>query len=120
MRCAHSSPPPTRPPPDPSAAATPFLKQFLYYFSSFWGQFGPNATTWLLPAEVVPTEMRAMCHGFAAAVGKAGALVAGVVFNLVDDRGKCERVLQLLACLNGVVNGRVWLCVANTALENGG
>jgi hypothetical protein len=32
--------------------------------------------------------MRAMCHGFAAAVGKAGALVAGVVFNLVDDRGK--------------------------------
>ena len=35
--------------------------------------------------------MRAMCHGFAAAVGKAGALVAGVVFNLVDDRGKCER-----------------------------
>ena len=29
-----------------------------------------------------------MCHGFAAAVGKAGALVAGVVFNHVDDRGK--------------------------------
>ena len=39
--------------------------------------------------------MRAMCHGFAAAVGKAGALVAGVVFNLVDDRGKCEHVYRL-------------------------
>lgn len=62
--------------------------QFLYYFSSFWGQFGPNATTWLLPAEVIPTEARSMCHGFAAAVGKAGALVAGVVFTEVDDRTK--------------------------------
>ena len=29
-----------------------------------------------------------MCHGFAAAVGKAGALVAGVVFGLVSDQGK--------------------------------
>lgn len=62
--------------------------QFLYYFSSFWGQFGPNATTWLLPAETIPTEMRSMCHGFSAAVGKAGALVAGVVFGLVSDRTK--------------------------------
>ncbi|KXZ53070.1 hypothetical protein GPECTOR_8g63 [Gonium pectorale] len=62
--------------------------QFLYYFSSFWGQFGPNATTWLLPAELAPTELRSMCHGFSAAVGKAGALVAGVVFNLVDNRVK--------------------------------
>ncbi|EFJ43350.1 proton/phosphate symporter [Volvox carteri f. nagariensis] len=62
--------------------------QFMYYFSSFWGQFGPNATTWLLPAELSPTEVRSMCHGFSAAVGKAGALVAGVVFNLVDNRAK--------------------------------
>ncbi|KAG2495268.1 hypothetical protein HYH03_006541 [Edaphochlamys debaryana] len=62
--------------------------QFLYYFSSFWGQWGPNATTWLLPAELAPTEVRSMCHGFSAAVGKAGALVAGVVFGLVDNRTK--------------------------------
>lgn len=32
--------------------------------------------------------MRSQCHGFSAAVGKAGALVAGVVFGLVDDRAK--------------------------------
>ena len=62
--------------------------QFLYYFSSFWGQFGPNATTWLLPAELSPTEVRSACHGFSAAVGKAGVLVAGVVFGLVSDRTK--------------------------------
>ncbi len=44
--------------------------QFLYFFSSFWGQFGPNATTWLLPGELFPTEARAMSHGLSAAVGK--------------------------------------------------
>lgn len=44
--------------------------QFLYFFSSFWGQFGPNATTWLLPGELFPTETRAMSHGISAAVGK--------------------------------------------------
>ena len=62
--------------------------QFLYYFSSFWGQFGPNATTWLLPAELAPTEVRSMCHGMSAAVGKAGALVAGVVFSLCSNQAK--------------------------------
>ncbi len=44
--------------------------QFLYFFSSFWGQFGPNATTWLLPGELFPTEARAMSQGLSAAVGK--------------------------------------------------
>ena len=36
---------------------------------------GPNATTYLLPAEVYPTEMRATGHGVAAAAGKIGAAV---------------------------------------------
>lgn len=62
--------------------------QFLYYFSSFWGQFGPNATTWLLPAELAPTEVRSLCHGVSAAVGKAGALVAGVIFGLCNNQTK--------------------------------
>jgi len=26
--------------------------QFMYFFSSFWNQFGPNSTTFLLSAEV--------------------------------------------------------------------
>ncbi|KAK2078160.1 hypothetical protein QBZ16_004028 [Prototheca wickerhamii] len=47
-------------------------------------------TTLLKPGNIhtIPTEARSMCHGFAAAVGKAGALVAGVIFNLVSDRDK--------------------------------
>ena len=29
-----------------------------------------NATTWMLPGEVFPTEVRATCHGISAAAGK--------------------------------------------------
>lgn len=36
---------------------------------------GPNATTYLIPAEVFPTRLRTTGHGFAAASGKIGATV---------------------------------------------
>src|SRR5260370_37993181 len=36
---------------------------------------GPNPTTYLLPAELFPTELRASGHGLAAAAGKLGAVV---------------------------------------------
>ncbi len=40
---------------------------------------GPGATTYLIPAEVYPTEIRASGHGFATSCGKIGA-VLGVFF----------------------------------------
>jgi len=36
---------------------------------------GPNATTYLLPTEVYPTQLRATGHGIAAASGKVGAVI---------------------------------------------
>jgi nitrate/nitrite transporter NarK len=56
----------------------------LYLASSFFGQLGPNATTFLIPAEIFPTEMRTMCHGICAASGKVGALIAAVLFNVLQ------------------------------------
>jgi MFS family permease len=52
----------------------------LYFLSSFFGQLGPNATTFIIPAEIFPTKQRTLCHGIAAASGKMGALAAAVVF----------------------------------------
>jgi MFS family permease len=60
--------------------------QFLYFFSSYWGQFGPNSTTWLVPGEVFPTDVRAFFHGISAAVGKIGAIVAAQVFSSVSTQ----------------------------------
>eukprot|EP00980_Cylindrotheca_fusiformis_P015148 scaffold4183_cov137-Cylindrotheca_fusiformis.AAC.11 len=55
----------------------------IYLFTSFFGQLGPNATTFLVPAEIFPTEMRTLCHGICAAAGKIGALTAAVLFNFL-------------------------------------
>ncbi|WPT13011.1 Putative inorganic phosphate transporter 1-12 [Picochlorum sp. SENEW3] len=60
--------------------------QFLYFFSSFWNQFGPNATTWLVAGEVFPTDVRAFYHGTSAAFGKAGAIAASQIFNRISER----------------------------------
>jgi MFS family permease len=41
--------------------------------------WGPNATTFLLPAELYPTRLRATAHGFAAGLAKVGA-ACGIIF----------------------------------------
>ena len=41
--------------------------------------WGPNATTFLLPAELFPTRLRGTAHGFASALAKVGA-ACGIVF----------------------------------------
>lgn len=60
--------------------------QFLYFFSSFWNQLGPNCTTWLVAGEVYPTDVRAFFHGISAAFGKAGAAIAAAMFTDVSSR----------------------------------
>lgn len=47
----------------------------LYGLSYFFVNFGPNSTTFLIPAEIYPTAIRARAHGISAAVGKVGAFV---------------------------------------------
>jgi MFS family permease len=60
--------------------------QFIYFFSSFWGQFGPNCTTFLLAGELFPTEVRTTAHGFSAGVAKLGALWATIFFNYIGNK----------------------------------
>ncbi|KAG7367555.1 major facilitator superfamily permease [Nitzschia inconspicua] len=57
----------------------------LYLGCSFAGQLGPNATTFLIPGEIFPTEQRTYCHGICAASGKVGALIAAVLFHFVQQ-----------------------------------
>jgi len=57
--------------------------QFLYFMSSYFNQFGPNCTTWLVAGEVYPTDVRAFFHGISAAFGKAGAIAATQIFSRI-------------------------------------
>lgn len=52
--------------------------QALYFLFSFFNQFGPNCTTWLVAGEIFPIAIRATNHGIAAAVGKIGAIVSTI------------------------------------------
>lgn len=52
----------------------------LYAGTFFFSNFGPNATTFIVPSELFPARLRASCHGIAAACGKAGAIVGSFGF----------------------------------------
>ncbi|KAI9838596.1 MAG: hypothetical protein M1819_004910 [Sarea resinae] len=66
--------------------------QTMYFLSSFFNQFGPNSVTFLVAAEVYPTPIRASAHGFSAAVGKLGALLAAVLYNYITTKQKFKVV----------------------------
>ncbi|KAJ0234726.1 inorganic phosphate transporter 1-6 [Hirschfeldia incana] len=52
----------------------------LYSLTFFFSNFGPNATTFIVPAEIFPARLRSTCHGISAASGKAGAMVGSFGF----------------------------------------
>ena len=54
---------------------------------------GPNATTFALPAEVFPSDVRAAGHGFAAACAKLGAAIGVFFFPILLDSVGPEALL---------------------------
>ncbi|CAD8162290.1 unnamed protein product [Paramecium pentaurelia] len=57
-----------------------FLFITLYTLANLFNNFGPNATTFIIPGEVFPTRYRSTCHGISAAAGKLGAIISQVWF----------------------------------------
>lgn len=49
----------------------------------YCSNFGPNTTTFVIPGEIYPTEVRATCHGLSAASGKLGAATGAYFFPLL-------------------------------------
>ncbi|KAG0493626.1 hypothetical protein HPP92_004620 [Vanilla planifolia] len=66
----------------------------MYGFTFFFANFGPNSTTFIVPAEIFPARLRSTCHGISAAAGKAGAIVGSFGFLYAaqnQDKSKAER-----------------------------
>ena len=59
----------------------PFL--LVYGISYFFTEFGPNATTFVYPAELFPVEARTTGHGIAAASGKVGGFIGVFLFPIL-------------------------------------
>ena len=52
----------------------------MYAFTFFFANFGPNSTTFIVPAEIFPARLRSTCHGISSAAGKSGAIVGSFGF----------------------------------------
>ncbi|XP_028765506.1 inorganic phosphate transporter 1-4-like [Neltuma alba] len=52
----------------------------MYSLTFFFANFGPNSTTFVVPAEVFPARFRSTCHGISSASGKLGAIVGAFGF----------------------------------------
>jgi PHS family inorganic phosphate transporter-like MFS transporter len=52
----------------------------LYGLIFFFSNFGPNTTTFIVPAELFPARFRSTCHGISGASGKVGAIIGSIGF----------------------------------------
>jgi MFS family permease len=59
----------------------PFL--IVYGISYFFTEFGPNATTFVYPAEIFPVRGRTTGHGIAASAGKLGGFIGVFLFPIL-------------------------------------
>ena len=60
----------------------------LYGLTFFFANFGPNTTTFIVPAELFPARFRSTCHGISGAIGKVGAIIGSVGFFWASNGGE--------------------------------
>jgi len=66
-----------------------------FIFLQFFFNFGANATTFVIPAEVFPTRVRGFSHGLSAACGKCGAIIASLAVSIMSTNVGANNVLWL-------------------------
>jgi MFS family permease len=64
-----------------------YLFLLLYALTFLFSNFGPNTTSFVIPGEIFPPEVRATCHGISAASGKLGAAAGAYLFPLLLGPG---------------------------------
>ncbi|MBA0733180.1 hypothetical protein Gogos_017217 [Gossypium gossypioides] len=85
----------------------------MYSLTFFFANFGPNATTFVVPAEIFPARLRSTCHGISAASGKLGAIVGAFGFlYLAQNQDKAKADAGYPAGI-GVKNSLIVLGVVN-------
>ena len=81
------------------------LMLLLYGLTFFFSNFGPNSTTFILPAETFPVHIRSTLNGFSAACGKVGATIGSSAFKSLVAATSLEATM--LACAGVSVAGLV-------------
>ncbi|TKW03375.1 hypothetical protein SEVIR_7G020000v4 [Setaria viridis] len=69
----------------------------MYGMTTFFANFGPNTTTFIIPAEIFPARLRSSCHGIAGAFGKIGAII-GVFALRYTENHVARTMFGLVGC----------------------
>ncbi|MCI2414449.1 MAG: MFS transporter [Candidatus Aramenus sp.] len=77
-----------------------YLVFAVYSLSFFFIDFGPNTTTFVLPAELYPTRYRTTGHGISAASGKMGAAITTYLFPTLLSTYGVKPILEGLVVLS--------------------
>ncbi|KAI9091634.1 hypothetical protein K1719_028077 [Acacia pycnantha] len=85
----------------------------MYGLTFFFANFGPNATTFIVPAEIFPARLRSTCHGLSAAAGKAGAIVGAFGFMYLAQSKDPSKVDKGYPTGIGMKNSLILLGVIN-------
>jgi len=80
----------------------PWLFVFIYGITFFFTNAGANTTTFVLPSESFPTEVRATCHGISAAAGKIGAVIGAAGMAPILDKYGLSTVFYICAVVAAV------------------
>jgi MFS transporter, PHS family, inorganic phosphate transporter len=78
----------------------PFL--LVYGISYFFTEFGPNATTFVYPAEIFPVQGRTTGHGIAAAAGKIGGFIGVFLFPILMSWGGLAAAEMVAAIVSAI------------------
>lgn len=78
----------------------PFFAVFV--FLQLFFNWGANATTFIVPAEVFPTRVRASAHGLCAATGKVGAIISSLGFSALANQVGQEIVFWIFFGVSGL------------------
>jgi len=84
--------------PGMTTMVVPFL--LVYGVSYFFTEFGPNMTTFVMPSELYPVNMRATGHGISAGIGKLGAFIGVFLFPLLQTSLGLRGTLLLTAAVS--------------------
>jgi PHS family inorganic phosphate transporter-like MFS transporter len=78
----------------------------LYVLANFFQNFGPNATTFIIPGEIFASKYRSSSHGISSAMGKLGAVVAQAGFSQLKDIGGhgafVDKLLIIFGCFMAI------------------
>ncbi|KAI9102088.1 hypothetical protein K1719_023598 [Acacia pycnantha] len=80
----------------------PKMFALLFGLTLFFANFGPNSTTFIVPAELFPARFRSTCHGISAAAGKAGAIIGAFVVQSYTSDNSARTTRRAIMALSVV------------------